>query len=165
MSDLQSFLEYRNDPLVAQYQPWTLPITKKQAQTFIKEQIHSKLGVKGKWHQVAMELRENAAHIGECGIHTVLDGRQVEIGITIARNYQNKGIGFEVLEKLFEYLFNLLHIHRITTLVDAQNKSSLRLMEKLGMRREAYYKESYFTGPQWTDEVQFALLEKEFSLK
>lgn len=48
MSDLQSFLEYRNDPLVAQYQPWTLPITKKQAQTFIKEQIHSKLGVKGK---------------------------------------------------------------------------------------------------------------------
>ena len=79
MSDLQSFLEYRNDPLVAQYPPWTLPITKKQAQTFIKEQIHSKLGVKGKWHQVAMELRENAAHIGECGIHTVLDGRQVEI--------------------------------------------------------------------------------------
>ena len=49
--------------------------------------------------------------------------------------------------------------------MDAQNKSSLRLMEKLGMRREAYYKESYFTGPQWTDEVQFALLEKEFSLK
>lgn len=91
--------------------------------------------------------------------------KQAEIVITIAKNYQKQGFGFEALEKLIDFLFNELNYHRITAIVDIDNISSLKLMQKLGMRREAYLKESYFNGSNWTDEIQFAIVEKEFVRK
>ena len=129
---------------------------------FIDEYTDFELGVRGKWHQLALMLKDTEKHIGDCAIHTTLDGKQGEFGITIARDYQRKGLAFETIQGLFKQLFEKLHYHRITSLVDSQNNGSLALMKKLGMRREAYFKESYFNGVKWTDEIQFAILEEEF---
>ena len=163
--DLETFIAYRNDPDVARYQSWKIPFTIEDARNFFLEYTNLQLGTKGKWHQLAIELKESSTHIGDCALHTSLDGKQAEFGITIAREYQRKGLAFEALQALFLELFEKLKYHRITSLVDSENKSSLTLMEKLGMRKEAYFKESFYNGFNWTDEVQFALLEKEFLKK
>ena len=162
IKDLQTFLSYRNDPEVARYQTWKMPLTEQEAREFLQEHMVIEIGTKGKWHQLAIEFKETYEHIGDCAIHTSSDGKQAEFGITIASNHQKKGYAYEALRGLFEYLFRELKFHRITALVDTSNTSSLMLMKKLNMRQEAYYKESYYTGSTWTDEVQFGILQKEF---
>lgn len=163
MDDLPTFLAYRNDPEVARFQTWKTPLIEKEALAFIQEHLLLSIGEKGKWHQLAIELKETQEHIGDCAIHTSEDGKQAEFGITLALQQQKKGYAFETLQGLFEFLLKKLSYHRITALVDASNTSSLALMRKLKMRQEGYYKESYYTNPKWTDEIQFALLESEFS--
>ena len=162
LTDTPSFVKYRNDPIVAKYQSWKIPFSESEAKKFIQDQSINEIGKKTAWHQVAIELIQESEHIGDCGIYTSMDGKQAEIGITLAREHQHKGYALETMQGLFKFLFTKLSYHRITTLVDSNNESSLKLMEKLKMRKEAYYIESYYTGTKWTDEVQFALLEKEF---
>ena len=140
-------------------------MTEKEAIEFIQEHRLLEIGVKEKWHQLAIELKQTKEHIGDCAVHTSINGKQAEFGITIASNHQNEGYAFEALQGLFDHLFRKLKYHRITALVDASNTSSLALIKKLKMRQEAYFKESYYTGSIWTDEVQFAILETEFSYK
>lgn len=160
--DLDTFIAYRNDAQVAKYQSWTLPFTETDAFSFFNKYTNFELGVKGRWHQIALEKKENSEHIGDCGINTSPDGKQAEFGITIAREHQHQGYAFEALTGLFNHLFTKLHYHRIVSLVDAKNEHSLALMNKLGMRKEAYFKESYYTSKHWSDEVQFAILDREF---
>ncbi len=162
-TDVDTFVAYRNDPQVAKYQSWQIPFSKKDAETFINKYTNYNLGVKGRWHQIAIEKKENSLHIGDCGINTTPDGKQAEFGITIASDQQHHGYASEALQYLFKELFTVLIYHRVTSLVDANNKNSISLMNKLGMRKEAYFKESYFDGSNWSDEVQFAILEKEFT--
>ena len=160
--DLETFNAYRNDQEVAKYQSWTVPFTKDDALSFFNKYTNYELGVKGTWHQIAIEKKVSSEHIGDCGINTSSDGKQAEFGITIAREHQHQGFAFEALTGLFNHLFSKLHYHRIVSLVDAENEHSIALMNKLGMRKEAYFKESYFTGKYWADEVQFAILDREF---
>ena len=164
LSDLPTFLTYRNDTHVARYQTWKTPLLEKEAIEFINSQILSEIGIVDTWHQLAIELKENSLHIGDCAIYTQHSGNQGEIGITISREYHRKGFAFEVLRNLFKFIFNELKFHRVTALVDSNNVGSLFLMEKLGMRKEGLYKESYYdkASDKWTDEVFFAILEDEF---
>ncbi len=158
-------MSYRNDPLVAQYQSWNLPFSLDDAKEFITGMLQGEINIKGKWHQIAIENKESSVVIGDCAVHTSVDGKQAEFGITIAKQYQNKGYAYEALHTLFDYLFNTMNYHRITALVDSSNKSSIALNKKLGMRQEGYFIESYFGREfTWTDEIQFAILKKEFIL-
>ena len=51
---------------------------------------------------------------------------------------------------------------RIIGRLDARNAASARVLERLGMRREAHFVESEFVKGQWTDEVVYAMLEREW---
>ena len=55
-------------------------------------------------------------------------------------------------------------LHRITARVDPRNTRSLRLFDRLGMRREGHEVECYWDDAQqeWTDEVCFAVLAREW---
>lgn len=53
----------------------------------------------------------------------------------------------------------------MTVRVDARNAPSLRLAERLGMRREAYLVENEWLRGAWSDEINLALLEREWAAK
>jgi RimJ/RimL family protein N-acetyltransferase len=54
-------------------------------------------------------------------------------------------------------------LHRVVARVDARNGPSLRLCERLGMRREATLVENEWFKGEWSDEVDYALLEHEWA--
>jgi RimJ/RimL family protein N-acetyltransferase len=58
--------------------------------------------------------------------------------------------------------FEELGLHRIMGRIDARNEPSARVLERLGMRREAHMLENEFVKGEWTDEVVYALLEHEW---
>jgi RimJ/RimL family protein N-acetyltransferase len=61
---------------------------------------------------------------------------QVEIGITVAPEYQGKGYAMETLRALLTYLLVELRKHRVFGSVDPRNESSMRLLERVGCARK-----------------------------
>jgi len=48
---------------------------------------------------------------------------------------------------------------------DGRNLSSPRLMERLGMRREAHLVENEYVKGGWTDELIYAMLDREWQAR
>jgi aminoglycoside 6'-N-acetyltransferase len=58
--------------------------------------------------------------------------------------------------------FEELRLHRVFVDIDPRNSASLRVAEKLGLRREGHFVETTWTKGEWTDTVVFALLDREY---
>ena len=58
--------------------------------------------------------------------------------------------------------FDELGLHRIEGRIDARNTPSARVLERLGMRREAHFVQNEFIKGEWTDEVVYAVLAAEW---
>ena len=59
--------------------------------------------------------------------------------------------------------FRSLDIHRVFGRCDARNLPSARLMERLGMRREAHFRHHAMFKGQWDEELVYAILEHEWA--
>jgi RimJ/RimL family protein N-acetyltransferase len=160
--DARAFSDYRSDPEVARYQGWTLPFGLEKASIFIEEMQQVIPGSPGEWYQVAVELKSQEVLIGDVAFQVFASGRQADIGFTLARRWQGQGYAFEAVEQVLQYLFNTLELHRVQADCDTRNLSSVRLMERLGMRREAHTIESAWYKGEWTDEYWYAILRREW---
>jgi RimJ/RimL family protein N-acetyltransferase len=88
---------------------------------------------------------------------------QAEIGWALDPAYQGRGLALEAAGRLMALCFDDLGIHRVVATCFADNERSWRLMEKLGMRREAHnVKESLHRERGWLDAYTYALLEDEW---
>jgi RimJ/RimL family protein N-acetyltransferase len=161
-SDLASFCGYRSDPRVARYQDWE-SCSEEEGRQLLEPQMTLHPDVPGTWFQVAIELAETGALIGDCGLHTLADGtRQAEIGVTVARNHQGKGYATEAVARLLAYAFGSLEKHRVIAVTDARNLPAARVLERVGMRREGHFIENVWFKGGWGDEYQYAMLGREW---
>lgn len=165
-SDLEAFLAYRNDPEVAKYQGWSLPYPREKGEAFIAEMEDIHAPKQGQWLQLALELKETGALIGDVAFCIKDDDiRQAVIGFTVASAYWQKGFATEGLTALIDYLFEDIDLHRITADCDTENTGSWKTLEKLGFRREAHFVESLFINSEYTSEYFYGLLQREWRAK
>lgn len=163
-SDVDTFFNYRTNPQVALYQSegW-VNYKYEQAVEFVNKQMNFEPGIQDTWFQVAIELKDTGNLIGDMAIHTLPeDINQVEIGFSLNPIYQNKGFGIEAVKCLLGYIFNVLNIHRVIAITDVRNKSSIKLLEKVGMRKEGHFIKNIWYKGEYTDEYLFALLNEEW---
>jgi ribosomal-protein-alanine N-acetyltransferase len=92
------------------------------------------------------------------------ENRRAEIGFAPARTSWGQGLMPEALRALIEHAFGPLNLHRIEADVDPRNEASVRLLEKLGFRREGYLRERYFKDGEIQDSVFLGLLRGELKL-
>ncbi|MCL4562313.1 MAG: GNAT family N-acetyltransferase [Chloroflexi bacterium] len=163
--DAAEIFAYRSDPETARFQAWGTE-SLKQVQDFIESLTQIEPDTPGTWFQVGICLEETGALIGDCGMRfPAEDERQAEIGITLASAYRGQGYAAEALEGIFDYLFFTLGKHRVFGSVDPQNRASLALLERVGMRREAHFREGLWFKGAWVDDVIYAILEKEWKAR
>ena len=91
-----------------------------------------------------------------------------ELGYVFNRNWQMYGYATESASALLDYAFGTLKAHRVIAECNPLNYRSHKLMERLGMRREAelkknvYFKKDSFGNPIWQDTLQYAVLNEEW---
>lgn len=161
--DLEGFLEYRSDPAVLRYQSMS-PMTREEAASFIRSQMDNELGRVGGYQQIAIERRSDGKLVGDCALKLQAgEPRIAEAGYTINSRYQGQGYATEAVGALIGELFGALNVHKVTALVDARNPASFRVLEKLGFRREAHLRKSYYDpiDGDWFDEYWYGLLREE----
>lgn len=103
---------------------------------------------------------ENAGRVvGTCTLGGLdWENRRAEIGFALARAAWGQGLMPDALTALIDHAFDGLQLHRIEADVDPRNTASLRLLERLGFRREGYLRERYFKDGEIQDTVFFGLL-------
>jgi RimJ/RimL family protein N-acetyltransferase len=160
--DVDSFYSYRSSPEVAKFQSWE-NYQYNDAKVFVSEQTKSVPNQPGTWFQFAIALGETNHLIGDCALHTLLDEpRIVEIGFTLAEEHQGNGYASEAVRALLSYVFNSLGKHKVIAFSDVRNEMSVRLLERVGMRKEGHLLENYMSKGQWVDEYQYSLLQSEW---
>ena len=161
-SDLVPFCGYRSDPRVARYQDWE-SWSEEDGRQFLERQMTLHPDVPGTWFQMAIERVGTGALIGDLGLHTLADRpAQAEIGFTLAREHQGEGYATEAVDCLLDYVFGKLEKHRVIAITDTRNTPSVRLLERVGMRREGHFVENTRFKGGWGDEYQYAMLEREW---
>jgi len=159
--DKNEVFEYRSDREVNKYQGW-IPANLPEVETFIGK-LSGHINEPGTWFQFVIIENEIQKIIGDLGIHFIdKEGKQAEIGITLNKDFQNKGYATESVKKVIDYLFKDLNKHRIIASVDPENKNSIRLLERIGFRKEAHFVESLFINGMWVDDLIYAMLEKDW---
>jgi RimJ/RimL family protein N-acetyltransferase len=113
---------------------------------------------------LAVERRADHAMLGEVSL--ILRNqvaRQGEIGYILHPQYQGAGFATEAVRALIGQGFGEGGLHRIFARCTARNSASYRLMERVGMRREAHFREHVLVRGVWDDELIYALLEDEWT--
>jgi RimJ/RimL family protein N-acetyltransferase len=111
-----------------------------------------------------MELKSAGKVIGCVGIGvTDKEQGQASIGWMLGCRYQGQGLATEAARALIDFGFNSMGLHRISARTGRANTRSWRLMERLGMRREAHFRQSHRVRDEWDDEFVYAILAAEWA--
>ena len=91
-------------------------------------------------------------------------GVQAELGWVISPDHAGQGFGTEAARALLRICFEGLGLRRVTANCFAANEPSWRLMESIGMRREAHnVRDSLHRSGDWMDGFTYALLAEDWS--
>jgi len=85
-----------------------------------------------------------------------------EIGYIVHPDHTGKGYATEAAAPLLAIAFDELGLHRVIGRTEARNVASARVLEKLGMRREAHLVENEFVKGEWQSELVYAILDREW---
>ncbi|MFS0673589.1 GNAT family N-acetyltransferase [Ornithinibacillus sp. 179-J 7C1 HS] len=153
--DWQSLHSYTSDSNVMKYMPEGV-FSEEDAKEFVMKNS----GEKAKNFPVL--LRKDQMLIGHMVFHKYFGSHTYEIGWVFNPNYHNKGYASEAAHSVLKYGFETLNLHRIIATCQPENIPSWRVMEKIGMRREGYFKKCIPQGNEWWDEFYYALLLEEW---
>lgn len=160
--DADAVHAYRSLPEVARYVPF-----EPMSPELIAERLQ------GRWAQtragegealvVGFQRADTGELIGDLTLMMIsAEHRGGEIGWLLHPCQSGHGFATEAARAGLGLMF-AAGLHRVTARVDARNEASLRLCERLGMRREATLVANEWFKGEWTDEVDFALLEDEWA--
>ncbi len=93
---------------------------------------------------------------------TSAEHNQAEIGFVLHPDHHGNGYALEAMTEILRLAFGDGGFHRVVGRCDARNAPSAHLMERLGMRREAHFVENEYGKGEWTDELVYAILDREW---
>lgn len=117
----------------------------------------------GVWHGLIINLLDEKLAIGDV-VFRVDDAatRRIEIGYRLSPEYAGRGIISEAASAVLDMLFTELDITKVVARCDPRNVPSFKIMEKLGMKREAEFKAHYLNGNELTDQYDYGILRSEW---
>lgn len=158
--DAEAIFGYRSNATINQFQGW-IPKTIDDVHDFIRNRISPVIDQPGTWFQLAIIRKDTGELIGDVGIH-FLEPEQVEIGCTLNFAQQKNGFATEALKETLNFLFQRLNKHRIIASIDPRNESSIKLVERLGLRKEAHFRKSLWINYEWADDLVYAVLKEDW---
>lgn len=85
-----------------------------------------------------------------------------ELGYILRPDAAGRGFATEGARAILRLGFEQLGFHRVVAHLDARNTASVRVLEKLGMRREAHFMRNRHIKEAWVDELVYAILAEEW---
>lgn len=90
-----------------------------------------------------------------------VEHRGLELGFSFDPRHQGHGYATEAARAMVDWAFSA-GFHRVFGRLEPRNVASARVLEKLGMRKEAHLVENEWIKGEWQSEAVYAILEREW---
>jgi [ribosomal protein S5]-alanine N-acetyltransferase len=159
--DLPDILEIITDPEVYRYEERG-PLGEVEGKQWLEVALKQKLSDGDGKLSLGITQQNSGKLVGILGLrYRDRDRRQVDLGIQINRSYQGQGFGSEALVAILIFCLRDIGLHRVTAGCDCSNVASVRLLTKVGMRKEAEYRKDRFVDGEWVNSCRFAMLDED----
>ncbi|HEU5008887.1 MAG TPA: GNAT family protein [Jatrophihabitantaceae bacterium] len=131
----------------------------------------------GAWPPLHAALRRGGRHgtmlpfmicfgstlVGQINVSNVAQGvlRSCTVGYWIDQQAAGRGITPTAVALVIDHCFAAVGLHRVEIDIRPENAASLRVVEKLGLRREGFYERFLDIAGAWRDHVAFAITVEE----
>jgi RimJ/RimL family protein N-acetyltransferase len=161
--DLDALYAMHSSESVARYL-YNEPRTREETRGLLERKIAgASVGGRGEWLCAAAVLAETGEVVGDVSVLWVSElHRQGELGYILHPAHQGHGYAAEAARPLLAFAFEQLDLHRVIARLEARNIASARVLEKLGMRREAHLVENEWVKGEWQSEMVYAMLAREW---
>jgi len=156
--DAEQLFKIRSDKQVMKFMDIILLNDQSQAKTLIKSIIKDFKEKRGiTW---AIIDKPTKKLIGTFGFwRLVKPHNYAEIGFSLLSEYWGKGLMTETFKTLMEFGFEKMNLHRFEANVNPQNENSIKILERVGFRKEAHFRQNYLFNNNYTDSAIYCLLE------
>jgi [ribosomal protein S5]-alanine N-acetyltransferase len=162
--DWPAVLDYWNDPGSQRYNP-DLPDRERFVRDLVAMFVASQAEEPRRRWQLALVNKQDGRLIGNCGIRVNNpDLGEANIGYELNPRDWGNGYATEAATAIVRFGFEELKLHRIWAECVADNTGSARVLEKLGMRREAHFREHQYYRNRWWDTLIYAILAHEWRI-
>jgi ribosomal-protein-alanine N-acetyltransferase len=150
--DREAVHAYAADPAVVEFMEYG-PNTEAQTDEFMAEAL---VALPGKWLR-ALVRHSDGAVIGAAQLTVQSDlHHRAEMGYVLARSAWGRGYATEAAAAILDFGLTDAALHRIVATTDPANAGSVRVLEKIGMRREGVMREHYLIRGRWCDRALYA---------
>ena len=160
--DFDDVHAYAIDPDVVRYMDWG-PNTPDETQAALDRWFAAQASWPRADVNLAIEHVADRRVIGSIRLsvtdQTALTG---DLGYSLASAYWRQGLGTEAARAMVMAGFEMLKLRRIWAECDVRNAGSYGIMEKLGMRREAHFRQDKRARDGWRDSYLYAILADEW---
>jgi RimJ/RimL family protein N-acetyltransferase len=154
--DWRAVHAYAADPALMRYVPGGA-MTEDRARAFVA-------AGGGDEATAAAVLKAEGRLIGHLPFHPWFHQRIWEIGWVFHPTYHGQGYATEAAAALLRQGFETLELHRVVATCQPENVASWRVMERLGMRREAHFRKGVQVNETtWLDEYLYAILDEDWA--
>lgn len=155
--DVSDFFEIRSNPVTMQYIPRPLAKTVSDAAAVIEMMTD----FTNKNERINWAITEKGVNklIGVIGyVNIKPESLRAEVGYVLNNNYTLKGISYEALQAVLNYGFDIMKLHSVEAIIRPENEASVKLIEKAGFVKEAYFKDYIFHNGKFYDELVYSLI-------
>lgn len=164
IDDLDALYDIQSRPDVARYLYWGARTDRDEVRESLTTKIASTtVANDDDALSLAVELTGTGVLVGDLTLFwRSSEHRQAEVGYVFNPDHGGKGYATEGTRVLLRLAFEELGAHRVYGRLDARNTASARVLERLGMRREAHLVQNEIFKGEWSDELVYAMLEDEY---
>lgn len=162
-SDLDAVVRYHTLPSVQRYVERPTRYAEDVAAAISIMRLQTQLHRPGDTLTLAITRKGDRAVIGHVSLKwSDATASQSEVRFAIDPAFSGQGYLTEALSSVFDIAFDHFRIHRVMIRCDGRSHHSIKLMQKLGMRLEAHYREHALFQGEWDEEMHFAMLNREW---
>jgi [ribosomal protein S5]-alanine N-acetyltransferase len=105
--------------------------------------------------------------VGDLGFSNIIRGalQSCFLGYKIDRGETRQGLVTEALQCALPWIFRHMDLHRIEANIMPRNKASIRVVEKIGFRREGFSPKYLKINGNWEDHYRYAILKEELGAR
>lgn len=162
-ADLDALFAIHSREDLTRYLYWDAR-TRDQVRAVLKKKTKARaITAPGDVLALAATLKTANELVGDCILQWIdNEHRQGEIGFIFHPSHHRRGYATEAAALLLRLAFEDLKLHRVVGRLEARNIPSARVLEKLGMRREAHLVENEYVKNEWQSEIIYAMLDREW---
>jgi RimJ/RimL family protein N-acetyltransferase len=163
VDDVDAVHAYRSIPEVCRYVPFE-PMSKDEiAARTARQWARRELTDEGQAFILGVEVTASATIVGDVMLAwSSVDHASGELGWVFHPDHAGQGYATEAARALLRLAFEGIGLHRVMARLDERNDASARVCQRLGMRQEARLVDNEWFKGEWTTELDFAILDREW---